>query len=289
MYVVSGVSGNTGAIVAQTLIDRGVPVRVVVRKEGKGAKWAAKGAQVSVADLADGAAMTQAFAGAAGAYVLNPPAYGVADPFARAGEVAAALAAAAKAAAVPKLAVLSSVGSQHAAGTGMIRTNHIMETVLRDAAPSVVFVRCAYFMENWAPMLGVVSAMGNLPSFLLPLDRAIPMVSPKDIGRVSADALLEEWNGTRIAELEGPARYSPNDVAAAFAKAVGSEVTPLAVPEAQWSSLMQMGGIPKQSVPYMVEMFQGVNSGLTDFEGAGASHIYGRVTLEEAIAGIING
>ena len=289
MYAVAGVSGNTGSAVARTLLGQGLPVRVIVRSEAKGAAWAAQGAQVAVAEISDAGAMTKALSGVAGAYLLNPPAYGEGDTFARAAQVAAALGLAASASEVPKIVVLSSVGAHRDAGTGIIRANAIVEQELAGKAPSVVFVRASYFMVNWAPMAGVVGITGTLPSFLHPLDRAIPMVSPADIGRVSAEALLEDWSGTRIVELEGPAHYSPNDAAAAFSKAVGSPVTAVAVPDTQWSSLMGMGGIPSPVIPHFIEMFHGLNNGTVDFEGAGASHIYGRVTLEEEIARLVKG
>lgn len=289
MYAVAGVSGNTGAAVARTLLEMGLPVRAIVRSEAKGAKWEARGAQVAVADISDATAMTKALAGACGAYLLNPPSYAEGDPFARAAQVASALATAVSASGVPKIAVLSSVGAQHDAGTGIIRTSTIFEQELGGKAPAVVFVRASYFMVNWAPMAAVVGITGTLPSFLQPLDRAIPMVAPADIGRVAAEALLEDWSGTRVVELEGPARYSPHDAAAAFSKAVGTEVTATAVPDAQWASLMGMGGIPPAVIPHFVEMFQGLNNGIVDFEGAGSSHIYGRIPLDEEIAALVKG
>ena len=36
VYVVTGVSGNTGSVVAQTLLNEGKSVRVIVRNEEKG-------------------------------------------------------------------------------------------------------------------------------------------------------------------------------------------------------------------------------------------------------------
>ena len=68
MLVISGVTGNTGSVVAQTLIDQGQPVRVIVRSEEKGAPWKAKGAEVAVAEIMDAVAMTKALEGASGAY-----------------------------------------------------------------------------------------------------------------------------------------------------------------------------------------------------------------------------
>ena len=63
MFVVVGATGNTGAAVAETLLDRKQPVRIVVRSADKGAAWKAKGAEVAVASLDDVPALTKALRG----------------------------------------------------------------------------------------------------------------------------------------------------------------------------------------------------------------------------------
>ncbi|MEL6746113.1 MAG: NAD(P)H-binding protein, partial [Pseudomonadota bacterium] len=72
MFVISGATGNTGSVAAQTLLDQGQPVRVIVRSEEKGAPWAAKGAEVAIAEIMDIDAMTKALEGASGAYFMLP-------------------------------------------------------------------------------------------------------------------------------------------------------------------------------------------------------------------------
>ncbi|NJL17223.1 MAG: NAD(P)H-binding protein [Nitrospira sp.] len=76
MFVVLGATGNTGTVVVETLLGRKHPVRVVVRSDEKGAAWKIKGAEVAVASLGDVSALTKAFQGAKGVYVLVPPNYG---------------------------------------------------------------------------------------------------------------------------------------------------------------------------------------------------------------------
>src|SRR5579872_3482166 len=74
MYVIAGVSGNTGSVAANTLLSEGYAVRVLVRDPAKGDPWKAKGAEVAVADLyGDEGALARAFSGAKGVYVLLPP------------------------------------------------------------------------------------------------------------------------------------------------------------------------------------------------------------------------
>ncbi|HWL85044.1 MAG TPA: NmrA family NAD(P)-binding protein, partial [Polyangiaceae bacterium] len=71
MFVIAGVTGNTGSVVAETLLARGEMVRVIVREAAKGASFAARGAEVAVASLDDSAALSKALAGAKGAYLLS--------------------------------------------------------------------------------------------------------------------------------------------------------------------------------------------------------------------------
>ena len=73
MFVVLGASGNTGRVVAETLLSQNKKVRVVVRDVAKGQVWKEAGADVSVADVEDGAALKRAFSDTEGAYVLLPP------------------------------------------------------------------------------------------------------------------------------------------------------------------------------------------------------------------------
>ena len=77
--VVAGVSGNTGKIVAESLLQQKRAVKVVVRDPAKGEPWKAKGAEVAVADLGDAAALGRALKGADGAYLLIPPTFAAPD------------------------------------------------------------------------------------------------------------------------------------------------------------------------------------------------------------------
>ena len=288
MYVVAGVSGNTGAAAARTLIEAGERVRVLVRDAAKAESWARKGAEVAVADLTDAAALTAALSGARGAYLLNPPGYAAEDPFADAAAVADAIARAAVAARLPKLAVLSSVAADRPSGAGIIATNRALERGLAGIGLPVTFIRAAYFMENWAEVAGVAAAQGVLPSFLAPLDRAIPMVATADIGRTAAEALRQDWGGQRIIALQGPESYSPDDVAAAFARALGKPVQAVAVPEAGWAEALSHGGFSARTIAGFTEMMRSLNSGEIDFgSDPSAEPRRGREPIDTVVAALV--
>ena len=286
MYAISGITGNVGGAAARVLLGRGDRVRAVVRDSAKGEAWASRGAEVAVADLADARALAAAFAGAAAAFVLNPPAYLEPDMFAKAKELAVAIRAAARDSGLPRLVVLSSIGAHIPSGTGNVGTNRIFEETLGDAAARVVFLRPAYFMQNWAWVASVASEAGILPSFLAPADRAIPMVSTDDVGEAVAEALSRPGApGCTDVELEGPAPVSADDAAAAFARALGRPVAAVVVPESEWPGQLAASQFSPRTIEAWTELFRAFNSGWIRFERPEKTR-RGRTTIGEAVAAI---
>ena len=73
VYVILGASGNTGSIIANTLLLRRKKVRVVGRDAGRLQSFARRGAEAFTGDVNDAAALTKAFSGARAAYLMLPP------------------------------------------------------------------------------------------------------------------------------------------------------------------------------------------------------------------------
>ncbi|KAL1839881.1 hypothetical protein VTJ49DRAFT_1016 [Mycothermus thermophilus] len=139
-----------------------------------------------------------------------------------------------KAASVKRLVYLSSAGAQYDHGTGEILTNHTAEVVLKDAAPEVVFVRCSYFMENWAMSLETLP-QGFFFTTLTPLDRVLPMVAIQDIASALTSELLATGSALPshpyIYELYGPRDYTSNDVHKAFEEAMCKSIEMKPIPK----------------------------------------------------------
>ena len=74
MYLILGASGNTGSIIANSLLSTGKKVRVVGRDAGRLQRFVDKGAEAFTAIMSDTAALTKAFSGARAAYLMLPPA-----------------------------------------------------------------------------------------------------------------------------------------------------------------------------------------------------------------------
>ena len=263
LFVVTAVSGRTGAATARTLLDAGERVRVVVRDESKGHIWAKQGAEVAIADLSD----VDALWGVHGAYVISPQQYSSTTLFEQAEIVADAIAEAAVKVRLPKLVALSSVGADQPKGTGWISMNRMLEQSLEQVGVHVTFLRAAYFIENWSAMVDTVITESILPSFLAPLDQKIAMVATTDVGLIAADALREHWNGVRTIELEGPTPYSPNEVADTFCRALGKPIPAVEIPESDWSKMLSPHGFSLAAIDGFTEMTQGLNTKHITFTG----------------------
>jgi NAD(P)H dehydrogenase (quinone) len=111
MFAVSGITGNVGSGVARSLLESGQRVRAVVRDKSKGDPWAKRGCEVVVADIYDAAAMTKAFNGAQGIFILVPPVFDPKPDFPEARAVASALKSAIAAARPGKVLYLCTIGA----------------------------------------------------------------------------------------------------------------------------------------------------------------------------------
>jgi NAD(P)H dehydrogenase (quinone) len=283
VYAITGITGKVGGIVARTLLAAGLPVRAVVRDADKDRPWVEKGCEVAIASIADADGLTKAFSGADGVFLMTPPDFDPEPGFPKTHEAIAAVKAAIAAAQPAKVVFLSTVGAQ-VAEFNLLNNSRITEEGLRTLSVPVAFLRAAWFMENASWDLDAAKA-GVVPSFLQPLDHLIPMVATADIGSTAADLLRESWTGLRIVELEGPRRYSANDIARGFAEAVGHPVRMEPVPRDMWEALFRSQGMKHPLA--RIRMIDGFNEGWIDFEGDGTEHRTGRIQLEAVLKDLV--
>ena len=259
-------------------------MRIVARSADKGAAWKAKSAEIAVASLDDVSALTKAFEGAKGVYLLVPPNYGAAawlvDQRARMDRAAEAV----KKSGIGHVVFLSSVGGHIAEGTGPIRAARYGEQVLGKAVHNLTILRPCYFMDNWAPVLGAAKGQGVLPTFIASAAK-IPMISTKDIGRVGAEQLMAGGKGKQLVELAGPEEYSPQQVAAALSQILGREVSAQHAPLSAVVPTFKSFGFSDEAAKLFEEMYTAFSTGTIGYEHP-ASIIRGKVTLAEALQGM---
>jgi uncharacterized protein YbjT (DUF2867 family) len=287
MYVVAGVTGNTGRVVAETLLAQKKPVRTLVRSEAKGAEWKKRGAEVVVAELDDAAALGRALAGASGAYLLLPAQYGSTNARADGVKRTRAIVQAVESSGVEHVVLLSAVGAQHAGGTGPVGPLHDAEVELSHVKAAVTSVRAAYFMENWGASLYAL-AQGVLPTFLA-LGRSIPMVATADAGTISAKALLEGGQGYSVIELAGPRDYTPEDVATALSRITGKPVTAQQGPEDAMVPALMAAGLNRHWAELYQELTHALNDGHMAWEGGRARFMRGSTEIDGVLSKLVNG
>jgi uncharacterized protein YbjT (DUF2867 family) len=287
MYVIAGVTGNTGKVVAETLLAQKKPVRVLVRDEAKGVEWRRRGAEVVVAELDDAAALGRAFAGATGAYLLLPSQYASTDSRADNARRTRGFVQAIESSGIAHVVFLSAVGAQHANGTGPVEPLHDAEVALSHVKAAVTSVRAAYFMENWGASLYALPT-GVLPTFLA-LGRAIPMVATADAGTISAKALLEGGKGYSVIELAGPRDYTPEDVAAALSRITGKRVTVQQGPEDAMVPALMGAGLNRHWAELYQELTHALNDGHMAWEGGRARAVRGTTEIDAVLSRLVKG
>jgi len=282
MYVIAGVSGNTGSVVADTLLAARQPVRVIVRDAAKGEPWKARGAEVAVASLDDRAALARALTGAAGAYLLLPPnGWTETDLPGTRSRLAAAILGAVADARPGHVVLLSSIGAELPSGTGPIQYVHPLERGLREARIPSTFLRAGFFMENWAAMAQGAIDAGTL-YYGIRTDIPLPQVATPDIGRTAARLLLEgPPAGTRVVQLAGPVDLTVAEVAGVLGTIAGKPVAAVTVPREATIGAFTGMGASKQVAEMYADLLDTANSGRLAWEQPEV--VRGTITLEQRL------
>jgi len=285
MIVITGATGNTGKPAAEVLLAKGEKIRVIGRDAKKLEPFVARGAEAFVGDVQDADAMTRAFQGAEAVYLVVPQAMHI-DPFRDYQErVTDAFAKAVAAVRVPYAVTLSSIGAQHAEGTGPIVGLHNMEHKLNDIPGlNVLHLRAGYFMENSLASIPAIKSMGFLPGSA-PGDAPAPMIATKDIGHYAAGRLqARDFSGSSVQELLGPRDVTMKEVAGVIGKAIDKpHLHYMHVPFLVLEPALVKMGLPKSSAALIIEMWKAGNDGLVKAEEPRSLKNTTPTTIEEFV------
>src|ERR1700689_1871978 len=287
MFAILGITGKVGGATAQALLAAGKKVRGIVRDKSKAAHLAKQGVELVTGDVSDTESLVKAMQGGEGVFVMNPPNFAPKPGFPEAKASLSNIHAALAKATPPKAVYLSSIGAQHDRGLGLITQSHMLEEIMGKLPIANAFIRAAWFLENYQWDVQSARETGQIDAYLEPATREFPMVATQDVGELTAKALLESWKGNRVLELEGPERYSPLEAGKAFSKILGREVNVRPIPRSQWQEKFVAQGIPADCTGARIEMVEGFNSGLIDFEGDDAEHCMGKLAIEQVIKSLI--
>jgi len=285
MYTITGITGKVGGTLARKLLEAKLPVRAVMRDAAKGQTWVDQGAEVAIAEMEDAKALAQAFAGSEAVFILPPSEFDPEPGYPEAQKVIDAVVTALKKARPSRVLCLSTIGAD-AHENNLLTQRTMMEEALSTLSIPLTFLRPGWFLEN--SLWDVASARdeGVIRSFLQPADKPFAMVATEDIGRIAAELIQQDWTtGKRVVELEGPVRVSPNDLAKAFANALGHPVRVEIVPRDTWETLFRGQGM-KNPLPRM-RMLDGFNEGWIDFPGNGDLALKGTVSVDTVIRNLV--
>jgi uncharacterized protein YbjT (DUF2867 family) len=260
MYGILGGSGNTGSIIANSLLSKGQKVRVVGRDAGRLQRFVRKGAESFTADLTDVAALTKALSGARAAYLMLPPLNSREEQERQSDAIAKAV----KDSGLRYAVHLSSYGAHVPEGTGPVTGLHSSEQKLNAISDlNVLHLRAAYFMENNLTAIDMIHGMGLFGHALLP-DLKLPMIATRDVGDYAAQRLMDlDFSGKETRELLGERDLSMTEATSVIARGIGKSnlrYEQFTYDQVQ-QVLVQMGMPPEKAAVY-IEMFEAINAGL---------------------------
>lgn len=267
MDIVLGATGRVGSALVGTLLAKGRTVRAVVRNAAKAERLRKMGASIAVADFVDARTVRSAFAGGDSIFIITAEDPASADGVAEATAFIEVCRDAVQAAGIRRVIGLSSDGAQHASGTGFLMVSYRLEHAFDGMAVEKTFIRPSYYYSNWMMSLSVVRESGVLPTFF-PVDLAVPMIAPEDVGRFAAKVFTGEVEPRIVHEITGPCSYASSDIARMLGEVLGNAVKAHRIPEEAWLDTLTSVGFSPANAQYMADMTAAVISGLTAAEGS---------------------
>jgi uncharacterized protein YbjT (DUF2867 family) len=219
MITVMGASGNTGRVIAKTLLKNGEKVRVLGRSPEKLKDLENEGAHAWVGDITDITHLTAAFTGADAVYTLIPPDPGSQDFRAQQHKVSQAIIHAIKASGVQHVVFLSTIVESTSCPAAGVLAHEARLRAL--TGTNVLALRACFFFENHFLSLGRIKAKGANGSPIGP-DVPISMIASSDIAEVAARALRQrDFKGFVVRELLGERDLTMREVTRILGDRIG--------------------------------------------------------------------
>jgi uncharacterized protein YbjT (DUF2867 family) len=253
MHIILGGTGNVGSAVARALLKRREPVLVITRDSLKAEELCRDGADVALADVHDVETLRSVFRQGQRLFLLNPPAAPSSDTATEERCTLAAILSAIKGTGLEKIVAESTYGAKPGERIGDLGVLYEMEQALTAQPIPTTIIRAAYYMSNWRASLQTARDQGVIQT-LYPKDFKLPMVAPSDIGEIAARLMIEPIEQTGLHYVEGPDRYSSQDVAVAFSTVLGRRVVAESVPREQWLMTFKSIGFSRESAESFANM-----------------------------------
>lgn len=259
MHIILGGTGHVGSALVKRLVGAGEPVTVVTHdpqksgRAGKAENDVPQRAKVALADVHDVPALRKVFQQGTRLFLLNPSAAPATDTDAEERATVKSIMEALQGLRLEKIVAESTYGAQPVERAGDLGILYDMEKALEAQPIPFSVIRAAYYMSNWDAALKTARDEGVIDA-MFPADFKLPMVAPQDLGELAARLMTEPAQKTGLFYAEGPEKYSPGDVAAAFSEALGKPVSVRVAPREQWESAFQAMGFSPAAARSYAEM-----------------------------------
>lgn len=242
MILVTGSTGKTGSRVAARLQEKGYDIRSGSRKAAIPFDWE------------DSSTWASALQGITAVYISFQPDLAVPG----ADQTIAAFSAAAVAAGVKKLVLLSGRGEPEA---------ERCEQAVINAGASWTIVRASWFMQNFSESYMAAPIQAGFVA--LPVGEVgEPFIDADDIADVAVAALTAAGHEREIYEVTGPALLTFREAVAAIALATGKPIGYEAIPIDAYTTQLALHGVPPPVTGLLTYLFtevlDGRNASITD-------------------------
>lgn len=279
--LVTGAAGQLGAVgrtVTGLLLDRGLSVRALVRREDdRAASLRAAGAEVVVGDLLEPADVHRAVQGTRQVYFGMSVSPGYL-------EATVTVAAVARDLGVDALVnmsqmTVSQMDIHNSTPSRQQRQHWLGEQALRWSGLPVVTVRPTMFLESLLPLAS--SAVRDRGRIELPFGRGkTNPVAASDVARVVAAVLADPGSHLgRVYELTGPRSQDLHGVAREFSDALNREVAYSDFPPDEWEAGLKGQGVPEHLAGHLVTMGALHRAGRYDLLADGVERVTGRPAM----------
>src|SRR5882724_12340303 len=280
--LVTGAAGQVGAVgrtVTGLLLDRGLPVRALVRREDeRAAALRAAGAEVVVGDLLEPADVYRVVLGCRRVYFSMS----VSASYLEATVTMAAVAREIGVEALVNMSqmTVSQMDIQNSTPSPQQRQHWLSEQALAWSGLPVVTIRPTVFLEGFfLPLTG--PSVRDRSRIELPFGRGkTSPVATADVARVIAAVLADPGPHLgQIYELTGPRSQDMDGVAREYAEALHREITYTDIPPEAWEQGLHKAGLPEHLIHHLVTMAALNRAGRYDRMADGVERVTGRPAM----------
>jgi NAD(P)H dehydrogenase (quinone) len=279
--LVTGAAGQLGSVgrsVVGLLLDRGFPVRAMVRREDeRAASLRAAGAQVVVGDLLEPGDVYRVVSGCRRVYFSMSPSAGYL-------EATVTMAAVAREAGVSAFVnmsqmTVSEMSLQNTTPSHQQRQHWLGEQALAWAGLPVVTIRPTMFMESFLTL--AAPSIRDRDRIELPFGRGkTSPVAAADVAQVVAAVLADPAPHVgRIYELTGPQSQDMDGVAHEFSDALNREVTYSDISPEEWEQKLKRQSMSEHLTGHLLVMGELHRAGRYDRQADGVQRVTGRPAM----------